>query len=435
MPRRTDLLARLALVLVSSGITLYAVEAYLEFRPPPTKLDTVLALRMRGIDAYPAYTPAFRQHVGTGLMPLSGVRLVTTVLGGDVTPVVYQSDEVGFRNPTGLWDASADLALLGDSFAQGYGAPAGADIASVMRESHPRTVNLGMTGTGQLTQLAIAREFLPRLRARRVVLLYFEANDVFDTAIELLDPDLARYYFDDGYQQRLADQVVAMDAALREAVNVSLERERAARERATRGPLTIRLRRIARLTAFRSLLNTAAARRETRFGTCRFTTATPALRVVVDDDARSVSTESVGAGSTLLADAGARRRAGLLVANVFSDRFVILPERVYAAVLGKLRSVVQDGGGRLYFAYLPSLRTAREPACDPNYDAIRDIVRAAGIVFIDVGVPLRAAGDLRSLYEVEHLTPKGYRVVADAILAGLAADGDAGVSARRPDVR
>src|SRR5262245_38028186 len=190
-----ELLTRLLLLAVSSTIALYAVETYLELHPSRTKLETVLDLRRRGVDAYPAYSPSFRVKVPPAVMPLSGVRLVTTVLGGDSGPVLYDSDEFGFRNPRDLWEAPPlDIVILGDSFAQGYGAPAGTDIGSVIRRTHPRTLNLGIEGTGQVVQLATAREFVARLRPRRVVVLYFQGNDVLDTANELIHPQLGRYY-------------------------------------------------------------------------------------------------------------------------------------------------------------------------------------------------------------------------------------------------
>src|SRR5262249_30278108 len=140
---------------------------------PVSSARRIEALRQRGVDAYPAYVPSYRLRVAGGAMPLVGVRRVRTLLGGgpEAWVSVYESDDYGFRNSRGLWRA-AELALVGDSFAMGYGAADGQDIGSLLRAAYPRTVNAGMNDTGPLSQLAILREYLPLARPTRVVLLY-----------------------------------------------------------------------------------------------------------------------------------------------------------------------------------------------------------------------------------------------------------------------
>src|SRR5262249_51662233 len=316
--RVREALARLTLVVASSAVALYIAETYLELHGAKTKLETVVDLRRRGIEAYPAYTPAFHQKVPPGVTPLSGVRLVPTVLAGDLAPIVYDSDEFGFRNPRGLWGQTPQMAILGDSFVQGYGVPAGSDIGAVIRRTYPRTLNLGMNGTGQLIQLAIAREYLARVRPRRVVLLYFEANDLFDTATEFFDPDLARYYFDDGYTQGLADEAPVIDRGLRDWLDGLLERQHFARDGLSRAPLSARLGQIARLGAITDLLRATARRPATLFRGCTFGAHPSVLRVVVDDDARVVTREEMGTRWLALRDGETRRRERMLVANIFS---------------------------------------------------------------------------------------------------------------------
>jgi len=417
-----NLLGRLTVLVVSSALALYGVETYLDLHGAPrTGLNLLLELRQRGVEAYPAYSPAFRLKVPPGIMPLSGVRLATTVIGGDLAPSVYESDEFGFRNPAGLWNETPDIAILGDSFVQGFGAEAGTDIGSVMRMTYPRTLNLGVTGTGQLAQLAIAREYLTRIRPRRVVVLYFEGNDVVDTANELVDPDLGRYYFDDGYRQGLADRVAETDRGLRDSLDAAIAREAGTLARARSVPIGARLGRIARLRSLSTLLMRGASRLSgLSQARCGLPRDLPASRVVVDETG-AARWEPIPAGAPVLEDTEARRRERLLIGRYFSIQLVLLPEGAYAAILHKLASTVEGFGGRLYFAYLPSPATVRDPGCDPNYDAVRGLVREAGIGFIDVGAALRGAGDPDSLY-VTHLTPKGGRVVANAVLEHIAAE-------------
>ena len=56
------------------------------------------------------------------LLPLGGVSNALTVLCNESGQyVTYESDEHGFRNPRGIWSsARADLAIVGQSFTQGY---------------------------------------------------------------------------------------------------------------------------------------------------------------------------------------------------------------------------------------------------------------------------------------------------------------------------
>src|SRR5439155_6189407 len=170
----------------------------------------------------------------------------------------YDSDEFGFRNPRGLWHPGAQLALLGDSFVQGYGVPDGRDLASIMRERYPRTLNLGMTGTGQLAQLAMLREYLPPVRPSRVVVVYYEGNDVHDTSGELLDPILQRYYFDGEFTQHLVGRVDVIDPQLRTMLDHGVEQElEKESERAPRVAPRATVGRVARLSAVRSLWQAA----------------------------------------------------------------------------------------------------------------------------------------------------------------------------------
>ena len=52
--------------------------------------------------------------------------------------VTYESDEHGFRNPLGIWDSTrAHLAVVGESFAQGYCVPDGKSFVTCTNRDTP----------------------------------------------------------------------------------------------------------------------------------------------------------------------------------------------------------------------------------------------------------------------------------------------------------
>ena len=72
------------------------------------------------------------------------------------------------------------MILIGDSYAEGLCEDENNDIAGHLRTSEINTINLGVTGSGPLTSLAILREFLIDLNPKYVIYLYFEGNDLRD---------------------------------------------------------------------------------------------------------------------------------------------------------------------------------------------------------------------------------------------------------------
>jgi len=162
--------------------------------------------RRSGIQVVPTISPKeyLRSVSPRDLFPLSGVsRSFTYLCNESGKNVTYTSDEHGFRNPGGAWQRKppVDVAILGDSFANGVCVEDGEDLASRIRTKYPSTINLGIRGTGPLVQLAIMREYLPSLRPRVVLWFYYD-NDLDDLEMEIRNEHLRRY-LDAGYSQDL----------------------------------------------------------------------------------------------------------------------------------------------------------------------------------------------------------------------------------------
>ena len=180
-----------------------------------------LDLRRQGIRAVPFITPAefnYGEQVrfvgGERILPLAGISNARSVLcaeGGDV--IAYDSDEHGFNNRPGSWSAdSVDVALVGDSFVFGACVPAREHFSAIVRREFPRTISVSGLGNGPLTELAQLREFVGRVRPRRVLWFFFEGNDIEDLVRE--KRYFLRQYLDTSYSQGLAEKQPAVDSTL-----------------------------------------------------------------------------------------------------------------------------------------------------------------------------------------------------------------------------
>ncbi len=180
-----------------------------DFRTP---LQVVRDLRASGVPAQPSVYGHLALPItgGDGLLPLGGISTATTVLCNESgSYAIYSSDEMGFNNPR--MPPKADLVVIGDSFAQGACVPQGQDIAGQFRQKGYAAVNLGLSGSSTLLELATLTEYGLPLSPKTVVWLYFEGNDDHELTNELAHPGLRRY-LEDGYSQGLRQKQPEINA-------------------------------------------------------------------------------------------------------------------------------------------------------------------------------------------------------------------------------
>ncbi|MDF8364710.1 GDSL-type esterase/lipase family protein [Achromobacter anxifer] len=109
--------------------------------------------------------------------------------------VRYRSDRFGFRNDDHVWDrASGGVVLLGDSFVHGACQNEPYTLAGQLKGKLQGSVlNLGTAGNGPIHYAAVAKTFLPVIRPRLAVMVFF-ANDNLDESKSVyrsfLDGDL-----------------------------------------------------------------------------------------------------------------------------------------------------------------------------------------------------------------------------------------------------
>lgn len=107
--------------------------------------------------------------------------------------IKYNSDELGFRNPQGVWNQkNIDIFILGDSYGQGTCVENDKMIDHYIRELYPNTLNLSYSMGGALIQLANLVEY-GQLKNPKIVLNLFYSNDIPDTLKENNNKILSNY--------------------------------------------------------------------------------------------------------------------------------------------------------------------------------------------------------------------------------------------------
>ncbi|HZT77528.1 MAG TPA: SGNH/GDSL hydrolase family protein [Vicinamibacterales bacterium] len=94
-------------------------------------------------------------------------------------PITFTTDSHGFRNPSDL--TRADVALVGDSYVEGWGVSDDETVSARLAAKLQRPVaNLGTAGYGSLQELQVVeRDALP-LAPHLVAWFFFEGNDLDD---------------------------------------------------------------------------------------------------------------------------------------------------------------------------------------------------------------------------------------------------------------
>ncbi|MDB9819849.1 hypothetical protein OAC07_04740, partial [Candidatus Pelagibacter sp.] len=116
---------------------------------------------------------------------------------------IIKNDRFGFNNPDTEWSQKKiSYLLLGDSFIHGACVNRPNDISSNIRILSKKTViNLGYSGIGPLSKLAILREYI-QPNTEKILWFHYEGNDFEDLFSELNNKILVEY-FDINYTQNL----------------------------------------------------------------------------------------------------------------------------------------------------------------------------------------------------------------------------------------
>lgn len=388
----------LAIVLVSTLVSLLAGDAVLAAArgDDRSELEVVRDLRSEGIDAYPSIVP--KQFLDTGLMiegdevfPLAGVAGGTTAYcreAGEL--VIFRADEHGFHNPQGIWgQGSIEVAVIGDSYAQGGCVASDKNAVAWIRAVHPSTLSLGMGGNGPVLELATVKEYLGDLEPSAVLWFYYEGNDIGNLGLEIRQYPLYARYLNHNYRQGLRLKQNGISLALGSIADRVLDEARDPSE-----PRSAMGRVLDRLT-FREI----------------------AARIESLGAGRETGDEQEGSGECSY------------------DHDWTSELRALKRILADADVFVSSWGGEMRFVYLPAWsRYARDTAlCLAKEASLRglrgDVLAIAG----DLGIPTIDAQaafddhqDVLSLFAFRdqpgHYNEQGYRLLAETVLSAMRAE-------------
>lgn len=373
---------------------LYGVELYLGFQSRTvaagvdgdfdrrSKLEVIQDFRRQGIDAYPlmraksmlveAPDKTLVPAMGDGdnsLLPLAslpGKRIVACNETGRW--MIYESDQYGFHNPSGVWEARRlEAALVGDSFAHGSCQTSDKNIAAQLRKHLSSVLNLGIAGFGPLSELATIKEYLTHLKPRHVFWFYFEGNDLFEDMLQERRSKLLMSYLEDGFSQRLMFR---------------------------RDEVSSRFK-----THLDAKLTEAMSRVDHPFEGIRDFLELYHLR-------ENLGLDPIGLG---------------VIEPITEKEYGL-----FQSIIGEARRTVESWGGRFVFVYLPD--SARYWSAERNSsirDHLRrrvlDIIIELDIPVIDIHTAVKAEFDPKKLFVFagSHFNQNGYRLVAQMLMDWL----------------
>jgi PAS domain S-box-containing protein len=424
---------KLALVLLSTCISLYAVELILTFLNPETfgikrslwfpphtktelreivdtakkfgvdfdtrsKLEIIDELRQGGIRAVPAVVPqglltegsngTLISEItlnGTEALPLGGISNRVTVLCNESGKyVIYKSGQHGFHNPEGIWNFGRfDIAAVGDSYTHGHCVPSGKNFVALIRQHYSATLNLGMAGNGPLIELATLMEYVAYAKPRMVLWFFWEGNDLIDLERERRSPLLMRY-LEGNFSQDLIHRQPEIDKSLAAYVEK-------ARSNLERNPVDLPEGKDERVNGQRLL--------------------------EISEDVIKLT--------------NLRQRLGLIYAasdDTKAEKTVPEDEmELFGKILSQAKTVVSEWGGTLYFVYLPELDRYVDrriaSLSEKDRQQVLRMAKSAGLPVVDIGEVFQSQADPLSLFpfrRLGHYNEEGHRLVADAVLKSIA---------------
>ncbi len=305
-----------------------------------------------------------------GHVPFTTIELCAV----DYGPVRITTDRHGLNNPDAVFDQPVRVAVVGDSFIHGYCVPPGQDIVSRVRARVPGTVNMAVTGTGPLFQLALVGRHVAAVQPDHVVACFYEGNDLRDLPGELRSPWLA----------------TGLDPGT------------------DFGPSPAKAETLARVEA----LN-----RRHRAGEALDPRLLGALR-------QELGWRDLVSNPTMLRNFAALGLTSGMLGIGYGRAPTHLEE--YTAIMRRTRAIVDGWGGRLHLCYLPSRQRFGLVSSHYAFDVIRDrilgVAAELGLDVVDVTGQLAEHPAPRSLYSSDgHFSIEGSALAAEVLADHLAA--------------
>ena len=337
-------------------------------------VDVVRDLRAKGVSAYHVvgvldWTASPPELQGTPTVPLAGVPRALTVMCNEAGAyVTYESDRFGFNNPDRQWDIPPQVALVGDSFVEGWCVRREESFAGRIRQDVPATLSVGYTGHGPLAELGTIREYVEPRRPAHVFWFFYEGNDLTtDLPLEMKSDILPRY-LEPGFSQHLEEHAAVLGEKMRRRYDSRLAQEPVAAPSSW-------VMEIVKLRSLRSLINSVRVRHDS-----------PVER---------------------------------------GDQLPLLRH-----ILVEAKRTVEGWGGSLHFVYLPDLPLVVGESNPANHDRVLALAAELGLDVIDLFPDFEKHPSPRSLFPYEegrhlvrtlglHYNADGHGLVARRVIETL----------------
>ncbi len=151
------------------------------------KFKTVSGLKIAN------HKPVPFQSTLENLFPLSGIPKAPTIVCKEEEEFSYISDRYGFNNPDEIWDKpTIDIAFIGDSYVHGYCVQPKNHFIHLLSNTQ-NILNLGLYGSGPLSELAILLEYASFKKPKVVVWTYMSNDLTMDLIEEQKNKSLLNY--------------------------------------------------------------------------------------------------------------------------------------------------------------------------------------------------------------------------------------------------
>ncbi len=306
------------------------------------------------------------------IYPLSGVSNFNTINCNENGYFSkYTSDRFGYNNIDKLWDLkNYSFVLVGDSYAHGACVNYPNTISDVInKKTNQDIINLGLSGNGPLLQFANLKEFFNFKKAKNVIFLYYEDNDLSELVSEFKHPILREYFENDSFVQEIYKNQKITDKMMLEKFNLKLKDFQSNKEDGFLIP------------SFFKMQNTRQIVR-------KFLRKKENFKIIEYD------------------------RNSLII---------------FDKVLKKTQELSTKNNSNLYFVYIPGFNrfTKNIQAEDDkhlNYEEVIKSVKKNNINLIDFYANMRELDDPLALYPFRgfgHFNEKGYKILAEYILKNI----------------
>jgi len=188
-----------------------------------TMLQVVLDERSKGMEVYPYVVP--REFLSKTnkeklvLTPMPNSTYISCNEYGEWKRI--NTDNLGFNNKKNF--KNFDVLLMGDSFSEGSCVKSIYEPANLLTNKHSiKTYNVGVSGNGPLTSLAIAHEIKNQLQFKRIVWFIYD-NDFYDLSLEIQSKNLEKYLDKDYLSNKYFSKLKKISSFQKKFINNNID--------------------------------------------------------------------------------------------------------------------------------------------------------------------------------------------------------------------